>query len=50
MTEFELGFIVGLIEGEGSITLGRGRNKKASLGFSLPVSYTHLTLPTKRIV
>ena len=24
MTEFELGFIIGLVEGEGSITLGRG--------------------------
>jgi len=34
MTEFELGFIIGLIEGEGSITLGRGVCKNPQ-GFSL---------------
>lgn len=34
MTEFELGFIIGLIEGEGSITLGKGICKNPQ-GFSL---------------
>ncbi len=34
MTEFELGFIIGLIEGEGSITLGKGVCKNYQ-GFSL---------------
>lgn len=35
MNDFELGFIIGLIEGEGSITLSRGKSTIFKQGFSL---------------
>ena len=36
----------GLIDSDGSVVSG----KETEFGFDNPVSYTHLTLPTKRIV
>ena len=44
LTEIEIS------EGEESIRLSRSNNETQVYSVPTPVSYTHLTLPTKRIV
>ena len=46
----EGGIPIGSILVRGNSIVGRGHNQRVQKGSAISVSYTHLTLPTKRIV